>query len=291
MKRNNTDTEKLAEIANRIRIKVVKMIAQSGTGHLGGSSSIAEILTVLYFRIMRFDPRNPEFEDRDRFVLSKGHASPALYATFSEVGFISEDLLSTVHQIDSPLQMHPERGLCPGVEMSTGALGQGLSAGVGMAIGAKLKKKSLRIYVLIGDGEAAEGQIWEAAMSAPNYKLDNLTAILDYNKFALSDRVDKVMSLEPVSEKWIAFGWHVIEVNGHSIHQLIDAFERTQKIKNKPTIIIAHTVKGYKIPYYEDQAFSHSVSFTEEQVKKALSALGCSVEEISETVQQMKGRE
>jgi len=282
------EISKLKEIANRIRINVVKMIALSGVGHAGGSTSIADILSVLYFHELNIDPGDPNYEDRDRFVLSKGHGCPALYAAFAELGFIPQDLLWTLHDIDSPLQMHPELGLCPGIEMSTGALGQGLSAGIGMAIGARLRKKDFRVYVLIGDGEANEGQVWEAAMCAPKYQLDNLVAMMDYNKFNLSDRTGQVMPLEPLYDKWVAFGWHVIEVNGHSVTQLIHAFAEAKQIKDKPTFIIAHTVKGYGIPHLEDQAQSHSTSFTPEQVSNTLQALGCAQQEVSQFLQQLK---
>lgn len=280
--------KKLEAIAHRTRINVVKMIAKSGIGHLGGSVSIAEILAVLYFHELRIDPKNPEWEDRDRFVLSKGHACPALYATFAEVGYIPKDILLTLHQIDSILQMHPERGLCPGIEMSTGALGQGLSAAIGMAIGAKIKGKDFRVYALVGCGECNEGQIWEAAMSASKFELDNLVAIIDYNKFALSGRTQEVMPLEPLYDKWVAFGWHVIEVNGHSVTQLINTLKEAKEIKGKPTFIIAHTVKGRNISYIEDTWPSHSVQMTSEQVESTLEELGCSKEEIKTTLAQMK---
>ncbi len=282
------DLNKLNEIANRVRINVVKMIALSGIGHAGGSTSIADILSVLYFKEMNIDPKNPNYEDRDRFILSKGHGCPALYAIFSEVGIIPESMLWTLHEIDSPLQMHPELGLCPGIEMSTGALGQGLSAGIGMAIGARLRKKDCRVYVLIGDGESNEGQIWEAAMSAAKFNLDNLVAILDYNKFCLSGRTEEVMPLEPLFDKWTAFGWHVIEVDGHSVASLIDAFKQARKIKDKPTFIIAHTLKGYGIPSVQDKAESHSVTFTTDQVSETLLALGCSRNEVHQFLQQLK---
>jgi len=288
MSEKTPDVKKLEAIAHRTRINVVKMIAKSGIGHLGGSVSIAEILAVLYFHELRIDPKNPEWEDRDRFVLSKGHACPALYATFAEVGYIPKDVLPTLHQIDSILQMHPERGVCPGIEMSTGALGQGLSAAIGMALGAKIKGKDFRVYALVGDGECNEGQIWEAAMSASKYKLDNLTAIIDYNKLALSGRTQDVMPLEPLYDKWVAFGWHVIEVNGHSVTQLINALNEAKQIKGKPTFIIAHTVKGRNISYVEDTWPSHSVQMTPEQVESTLEELGCSKEEIKTTLAQMK---
>ncbi|MHC4527513.1 MAG: transketolase [Planctomycetota bacterium] len=282
------DLKKLEEIANRTRINVVKMIAYSGVGHLGGAVSIAEILAVLYFYEMNYDPKDPDWEDRDRFVLSKGHGCPALYATLAEAGCIPKDLLPTLHQIDSPLQMHPERGLCPGIEMSTGALGQGLSAGVGMAYGARLRKKDFRVYVVIGCGESHEGQIWEAAMSAAKFKLDNLVAMIDYNKFALCDRTQSVMPLEPLYDKWVAFGWHVIEVNGHSVAQLINALDEARQIKGKPTFIVAHTVKGRGVSFIEDTAPSHSVSMTNEQVTSTLKELGCPQKEIEATLAQIK---
>lgn len=278
----------LDEIARRVRVKVVKMIACSGVGHAGGAVSMAEILSVLYFKEMRLDRKNPNWPDRDRFVLSKGHGCPALYAMFSEVGWISDDLLPTLHQIDSPLQMHPELGLCPGIEMSSGPLGQGLSAGIGMALGARMRGKDFRVYVMIGDGESAEGQIWEAAMFAPNHKLDNLVAILDYNKFALTDRVQAIMSLEPLYDKWVSFGWHVIEVNGHSVVQVAHALEEARRIKGKPTLIIAHTVKGRGLSFVEDTAESHSVSMTEAQVAGTLKELGCPPDEVAQALAQMK---
>lgn len=279
---------KLEAFANRIRIKVVKMIACSGVGHAGGAVSIAEMLAVLYGREMRIDPKNPLWPDRDRFVLSKGHGCPALYAAFSEVGLISEDLLPTLHQIDSPLQMHPELGLCPGVEISTGPLGQGVSAAAGMALGARLKGKDFRVYAIIGDGEAAEGQVWEAAMFAGNFRLDNFAVAIDYNKFSLTDRVGKIMSLEPLREKWAAFGWHVIEVNGHSVVELMRAFDEARSVKGKPTFIIANTIKGRGLPHVADTVESHSVSFTKAQVESTLRSLGCSPGEIADAVAHTK---
>lgn len=249
---------------------------------------MAEILSVLYFREMRYDPQNPDWPDRDRFVLSKGHGCPALYAVLAEAGVLSRDLLPTLHQIDSPLQMHPELGLCPGIEFGTGPLGQGFSAALGMALGARLKRKDFRVYTVVGDGEAMEGQVWEAAMFAPNYRLDNLVAVLDYNKFCLTDRTQKTMGLEPLYDKWVAFGWHVIEANGHSVPQLVNAFEEARAIKGKPAMIIAHTVKGRGLVDVEDTVGSHSVSFSKTQVERTLQALGCPSEEIALAVAQTK---
>ena len=288
MNKRVNDIRELEVIANRLRIQVVKMIACSGVGHAGGAVSIAEILAVLYFREMRYDPKNPDWADRDRFVLSKGHGCPALYAAFAEAGIIPENLLPTLHQIDSPLQMHPELGLCPGIEISTGPLGQGISAAIGMALGARLKGKDFRVYVVLGDGETMEGQVWEAAMFAPNYHLDNLVAVLDYNKFSLTDRTQKTMGLEPLYDKWIAFGWHVIEANGHSVSQLLNAFDEARTIKGKPTMIIAHTVKGCGLAHVEDKVESHSVSFTKAEVERTLKDLGCPPEEIALALAQTK---
>jgi transketolase len=282
------EAKRLEDIANRIRVKVVKMIARSGVGHGGGAMSIAELLAVLYFHEMKLDPKNPKLPERDRFVLSKGHGCPALYAAFSEVGYIDDSLLATLHHADGPLQMHPELGLCPGVEMSSGALGQGLSVGIGMALGSRLSGVPFRVYVCMGDGESAEGQIWEAAMCAPKYKLDNLVGILDYNKFALNDTVDKVMSLEPLRDKWTAFGWHVIECNGHSVSQLVRALEEARQVKGKPSYIIMHTVKGRGMKHVEDTALSHSVSFTLEEVEKTLIDLCCEIEDVKATIDHLK---
>ncbi len=288
MKKEPRDIRKIEEIANRIRIHVVEMIAHSGVGHVGGSMSIAEILSVLYFYELNIDFENPCYEDRDRFVLSKGHGCPALYAVLSEVGYVQEDTLITLHQIDSPFQMHPELGHCPGIEMSTGALGQGLSAGVGMALGARIKKKTFRVYVLIGDGESNEGQIWEAALSASKFGLDNLVAVMDANQYSLSGRVSSVLPLEPIPDKWRSFGWYVTEADGHSVKDLIRAFDEVRTVKNKPSLIIAHTVKGFGVKSVADQAKSHSVSFTKEQVQETLRDLGCGNDEIDQVLSKME---
>lgn len=288
MVKQNISIEELGRIAQRVKQKIIKMLAISGGGHAGGSMSIVEILTALYFGEMKINPSNALDENRDRFILSKGHASPALYAVFSEVGFLNDDLLWTLHKIDGPLQMHPERVLCPGVEMSTGALGQGLSAGIGMALGARIKNKDFRVYVLIGDGEMNEGQIWEAAMSAPKYNLDNLAVIADYNKFSLTSSLKDTMPLEPLADKWKSFGWNVLEVNGHIITEILSSLAKAKECKGKPTIIIAHTFKGHDIPGLENTAASHSVTFTVDQVKETLSFLGCNEQEINDTILKMK---
>jgi len=264
------DIKELGDISKRIRTKIVNMIYGSGVGHLGGSMSIVDILSVLYFSEMKLDPENPLWANRDRLVLSKGHGCPALYAALAEKGILSEDVLCTLHKIDSPLQMHPESERCSGIDMSAGSLGQGISAAIGMAIGARIRGADFRVYTIIGDGESAEGQIWEAAMTAPNYKLDNMVVILDYNRFALTDTTNNVMSLEPVKDKWLAFGWHVLEINGHSIQELLDAFTEARAIKGKPSFIIAHTIKGHGASYIADKAESHSVTITREQADQVL---------------------
>jgi len=281
MTHTTSDPRELEKIANRLRIKVIKVLGKFGYGHIGGSMSIAEIVAVLYFHEMNIDPKNPQFADRDRFILSKGHACFTQYAALAELGIISEQDLAKPYRVDSPIQAHPELGVCPGIEMTTGALGQGLSAGIGMTIGAKLREKSFRIYVVLGDGELDEGQVWEAAMLAPKYKLDNMVAIVDYNKHTLSGRTAEIMPLEPLFDKWIAFGWHAIQVNGHSASQLIYALDEARETKeDKPTVIIAQTVKGRGVAFLEDKWESHATTLTLEQTTTILKDLGCSESEI-----------
>lgn len=287
MTKQIAETEKLEEIANHIRIKAVKMLGRT-TGHIGGSMSIAEILAVLYFHEMKIDTDNPEWEDRDRFVLSKGHACPALYSVLSEVGYIPEEVLWTLHKMDSILQGHPDMTVCPGIEMSTGALGQGLSAAAGMALAAKMKGKSFRVYAVVGDAECHEGQVWETAMFAAKYKLDNFVAIIDSNKFALSEKISVVMPVESLRDKWAAFGWHVIEMDGHNVSEIIDALAEAKKIKEKPTAIIAHTIKANKVSCWVGKWQCHSVTLTPEQVEQTLGELGCPEEEIKLTLSRIK---
>jgi len=283
------DKEKLKEIARQTRIKVVQMIGKSGFGHIGGSMSIVELLTVLYFCEMNIDSKSPQWEDRDRFVLSKGHSCISLYAILAQKGYFSNEVLSTLDTVDSILQCHPDMKICPGIDMSTGCLGQGISAAVGMALGAKLKSKTFRVYSIIGDGESAEGQVWEAAMCASKFKLDNLVAIIDYNKLTLSGKTCEVMPLEPFCDKWASFGWYVIQIDdGHSFTQIIDALNEAKNIKKKPTAIIVNTIKGKGISFYENQVKSHAVTMTFEQVESALKELRCPQEEIEITLTQMK---
>jgi transketolase len=259
--------------AKKIRREIVNMIGTAGSGHVGGSLSAVEIVTVLYFQIMQHNPADCCWKERDRFILSKGHAAPLLYATLAECGYIPEEELTTLRQIDSRLQGHTECRLVPGIEMSAGALGQGLSFAIGAALAARLDKQMHRVFVLMGDGECDEGQIWEAAMAASHFKLDNITAIVDNNGIQLDGWNKDIMNLEPFAEKWAAFGWHVIEVDGHNIVQLIDAFEDAKTIKGQPTIIIAHTIKGKGVSFMENNPEFHGKAPTQEQVKLALKEL------------------
>ena len=265
--------EGLEEKSKIIRRHVVKVIHDAKVGHPGGSLSAVDILTVLYFHTLRIDPDNPNWEDRDRFILSKGHASSALYSTLTERGFFSTDLLSTFGRINSRLQVHPDMRKVPGVEASTGALGQGLSIALGMALGARLNKKNLHVYVLLGDGEMQEGQIWEAAMSAAHYKIDSLTAILDYNRVQLMGPVSTIMEVAPVKEKWLAFGWNVIEIDGHNIKEIINSFDQARVFKGKPTIILANTVKGKGCSFMEGKHEWHGKTPSNEELCRALNEL------------------
>ncbi|WP_039765086.1 MULTISPECIES: transketolase [unclassified Caldicellulosiruptor] len=263
----------LKKIATEIRKSIIIQTAEAGSGHPGGSLSGVEILTYLYFVEMNIDPKNPKDPNRDRFVLSKGHASPLLYAVLAEKGFISKEELKGFRQIYSNLQGHPDMKKVPGVEMSTGSLGQGLSVANGMALAGKLDGKNYRVYVLLGDGEIQEGQIWEAAMTAAHYKLDNLTAFLDHNGLQIDGKITEVMSPEPVDEKFRAFGWHVIKIDGHDFNQIEKAVNEAKTIKGKPTIIIAETVKGKGVSFMENEVGWHGTAPNKEQAQKALEEL------------------
>ncbi|MGI6129850.1 MAG: transketolase [bacterium] len=265
--------QRLTEKAMVIRKHIVNMIHAAKSGHPGGSLSAVETLTALYFHVMRLDPGRPEWKERDRFVLSKGHAAPALYATLAERGFFSTDELTTLRQLGSPLQGHPDMKRVPGVEMSTGSLGQGLSAACGMALAGQLDKASWRVFALVGDGECEEGQIWEAAMAAAHYKLDNLIVYLDYNRLQIDGSIRAVMNPEPFPEKWKAFGWQVYTVDGHSLKEIVEATEQAQATKGRPSIIICHTVKGKGISFMENEADWHGKAPNDDQADKALAEL------------------
>jgi len=259
--------------ANKVRKNIVKMITEAKSGHPGGSLSAVDVVTALYFNVMRHNPENPKWKDRDRFILSKGHAAPLLYSVLAESGYFEVKELLTLRKLGSRLQGHPDMKRLPGVEISTGSLGHGLSVGNGMAIAGKLNKKGYRVYVLLGDGECQEGQVWEAAMTASHYKLDNVTAILDYNGLQIDGPVKDVMNINPISNKWRAFGWYVIEINGHDFKEIFDSFERVKKLKGKPGIIIAHTTKGKGVSFMENVVDFHGKAPAKEQMVQALKEL------------------
>ncbi len=264
----------LKQIASKLRISIIEMLQEAKSGHPGGSLSACEILTALYFKEMRVDPNNPQWPDRDRFVLSKGHGAPVLYAALAEKGFFPKEELMSLRKIDSMLQGHPDMKDTPGVDMTTGSLGQGLAAANGMALAGKLDNKDYRVYALIGDGEAQEGIIWEAAMCAAHYKLDNLTVFLDHNGLQIDGFNRDVMNIEPIDEKFKAFGWHVINIDGHSFEGIFAALEEAKKTKGKPTMIIAKTVKGKGVSFMENQVGWHGKAPSQEEAKKALDEIG-----------------
>jgi transketolase len=256
------DTARLQAIAREARVQIARMITHAGSGHPGGSNSVIDILVALYFGRLRVDPKRPDWPDRDRVILSKGHAVPALYAAMSKAGFFPESQLITLRKLGSPLQGHPDRNMLPGIEAATGSLGQGLSIAEGEALGLKMNDSPARVYCIMGDGEIQEGQVWEAAMSGPklgqpNHPLDNLTVILDYNKIQLDDFVAKIMDLEPVVAKWQAFGWAVQEIDGHDFEQIEKALDQAEATKGKPSFIVAHTVKGKGVPWMENNPEWH----------------------------------
>jgi len=266
--------QNLEEKARLIRQDIIVMTGAAKSGHPGGSLSAADIMAALYFHVMRYDPKNPKWPDRDRFVLSKGHACPVLYAALAEAGFYPKEEIITFRHIDSRLQGHPDMKKLPGVEFSTGSLGQGLSGAAGMALAGKLDKRDYRVFALIGDGESEEGQIWEAAMSSVHYGLDNLTAITDFNGLQIDGPNCEVMNITPLPDKWRAFGWHVIEIDGHNFIEILDALAPEAKVPGKPTMIIAHTIKGKGVSFMENQCDWHGKAPNEEQVKQALAELG-----------------
>lgn len=260
-------------MAKKLRRHVISMIAAAGSGHPGGSLSAADIITALYFKILRHDPDNPQWSERDRFILSKGHAAPILYAALAEAGYFPVAELETLRKMDSRLQGHTDRNLTPGVEMSAGSLGIGLSYAIGVALAARLDSKTYRTYALLSDGECEEGQTWEAALAAAHFNLDNLTAIVDCNDMQLSGWVRQIMNLEPLVRKWQAFGWHVINVDGHDFDQILGAFPEAEKMKGKPTVITARTIKGKGVSFMENNVGFHGKAPTQEEAEKALKEL------------------
>lgn len=268
------DQKRLNETALEIRRSIIRSVYAAGSGHPGGSLSAVEIMTALYFEKMKIDPKNPKWEERDRFILSKGHAAPVLYAALAEKGFFPKEELLKLRHVDAMLQGHPDMKGTPGVEMSTGSLGQGFSTSIGMALGAKLDQRSNRIYVLLGDGEVQEGIVWEAAMAAAHYQLDNLTAFMDYNGLQIDGNTDEVMNINPITDKWKSFGWNVVAIDGHDYDQIFDALEKAESTKNQPTVIIAKTVKGKGVSFMENQAGWHGNAPKKEEAEKALEELG-----------------
>lgn len=271
---NSLSIEQIETKAKSIRRSIIKMLGQAGSGHTGGSLSAADILAVLYFWEMNIKPDNPSWEDRDRFVLSKGHAAPVLYATLAEKGYFPKEKLETLRKLGSPLQGHPDMRKLPGVEASTGSLGQGISWAVGMALAGKIDNKNYRVYSMLGDGEIQEGMVWEALMAAAHYKLDNLLVFLDYNGLQIDGKITDVLSPEPVADKFRAFGWEVICINGHDYKEIMEALEKGRQTKGKPTAVIAETVKGKGCSFMENRAEWHGVAPNAEEVERALAELG-----------------
>lgn len=259
--------------AKLVRREIIEMIYQAGSGHPGGSLSAADLVTVLFFHVLRHDPSRPLWADRDRFILSKGHCAPLLYAVLAESGYFPKEELKTLRKIGSCLQGHPDMRKTPGVEVSTGSLGQGLSVANGIALGGRMDRKDYTVYVLLGDGEINEGQVWEAAMLASHYKLDNVIAVLDYNGLQVDGPTCRIMDLEPVSDKWKAFGWWVMEIDGHDVLKIIEAFKKAKKNTGKPAIIIAHTVKGKGISFMENKVDWHGKVPNEEEFHQAMREL------------------
>jgi transketolase len=264
----------LEETAMKVRRHIIQMICAAGSGHPGGSLSATDIMVALYFDIMNHKPEDPKWPDRDRFVLSKGHAAPALYACLAESGYFPLEELKTFRLIGSRLQGHPDMRKTPGVEASTGSEGQGLSMGLGMALAGKLDRRPYHVYVMLGDGENDCGQICEAAMASSFFKVDNLIAIIDRNKLQLDGPTHTVMSLEPLADKWKAFGWNVLEANGHNIAEILEAIHKAKHVKGMPTVIIAHTIKGKGVSFMEGAVGFHGKVPNAEQFKKAMQELG-----------------
>ncbi len=263
----------LEDTAVTIRKDIIEMISTAKAGHPGGSLSAADIVTALYFRIMRVDPDNPDRPDRDRFILSKGHACPVWYAALAERGFFDKKHLGTLRRLNSILQGHADMRKTPGVDMTVGSLGQGISAGLGMALSGKLRKKDYHVWVIVGDGECQEGSVWEAAMAGPRWKLDNFTVIVDKNRLQNDAFVDEVMPVDPLAEKWRAFNWNVVEIDGHDMRQVVDGLEHAAATKGGPTVVIAHTIKGKGVSFMENVPKWHGAAPNAEETKIALSEI------------------
>lgn len=271
---NERDIDVLKDKARILRIEILKMLATAGSGHTGGSLSAADIVTALYFYKMRHNPGDPKWNERDRFILSKGHAAPVLYAALALSGYFDKALLKTLRKLGSPLQGHPCSKLLPGVEISTGSLGQGLSIANGIAMGLKMNGSDSRVYCLLGDGETQEGQVWEAAMTASHYRLDNLCGIIDNNGLQIDGQCCDVMHIEPIVKKWEAFGWHVLDIDGHDMGAIAGALNRAEELKGKPTMIVARTIKGKGVSFFEGKVEYHGMAPSHEELEMALVELG-----------------
>jgi transketolase len=265
--------DEMTAVARELRRHIITMLGRAGSGHPGGSLSAVEIVTALYFNVLRHNPADPNWPERDRFILSKGHAVPLLYAALAECGYFPVTELATLRQLDSRLQGHADRTATPGVEMSSGALGQGLSFGIGIALAGRLSSQQYRVYVLLGDGECNEGQVWEAAMAAAHFKVDNLVAIVDRNGLQLDGRSCDIMNLDPFAEKWRSFGWHAIELDGHNLSHLVNTFDQAKQVKGQPVVIIARTVKGKGVSFMENNVDFHGKAPNAAEVQMALKEL------------------
>jgi transketolase len=267
------DVKQLAQHAREMRREIIEMLTESGSGHTGGSLSAADIMAALYFYKLRHRPKDPQWRERDRFILSKGHAAPVLYAALALTGYFDRALLMTLRRIDSPLQGHPSSKTLEGVEVSTGSLGQGLSLATGMALGLRMDGLGSRVYCLLGDGELQEGQVWESAMTAAHYGVDNLCAMVDNNGLQIDGFCCDVMKIEPITDKWKAFGWNVIDIDGHDMGQIVHALDEAETVKGRPTVIVARTVKGKGVSFFEGKAEYHGTTPTREEREKALKEL------------------
>ncbi len=267
------DVAFLREKAREVRCHILRMIHKAKSGHPGGSLSAADVVTALYFHFLRIDPDNPAWPERDRFILSKGHACPVLYAALALRGYYPLQVLNTLRGLGSPLQGHPNMKTCPGIDMTTGSLGNGLSAGVGMALAGKLDRKDYRVYVMLGDGELDEGIVWEAVLCANRFRLDNLTAIVDYNNLQLDGTVEEIMPLEPVADKWRSFGWHVYDIDGNNMEAVYSTLLEVRDIRGSPSVIIARTVKGKGVSFMENQVDWHGMAPDDLQLAQALHEL------------------
>ena len=267
------DIKSMEERAKVIRRHVIRMLAKAGSGHPGSSLSTVDLLVALFYNKLKHNPQQPAWPDRDRFVMSKGHGCPALYAVLAEMGYFGIDKLDTLRQFGSMLQGHPCMKTTPGIEISGGSLGQGLSVGLGIALAAKLDKKDYWTYVMLGDGEIEEGQIWEAAMAASHYKADNLCAIIDQNGLQIDGFIHEIMSSHPIPDKWRGFGWHVIEIDGHDYKAILSAYDEAEKIKGRPTVIVAKTIKGKGVSFMENQVDWHGKTPSKEEAERALAEL------------------